>query len=79
MTRLDGTILDEFNKPVENATITIPASGQFALSDDRGQFTIKTIAPGIETIYVIHRDFQKFETDLHLENDIIYTITLKHD
>jgi hypothetical protein len=62
--------------PVENATITIPAEGMYALSDDHGNFTIANVPPGIITIYVIHRHHQKYETDIHLNDDMFVDISL---
>ena len=79
MPTLTGQILDNSHLPVENATITIPAEGMYGLSDDRGNFKIDDVPPGIITIYVIHRHFQKFETDLHLGGDLFVEISLNHD
>ena len=76
MPRLTGKVMDMSAQPVENATITIPSAGLFALSDEKGSFAIDSIPPGIQTIYVVHRNFQKFGADVHLEGDMFVTLEL---
>ena len=79
MVTLSGQVVDGSHMPVENATITVPAEGLFALTNDRGMFTIPNLPNGIITIYVIHRHFQNYETDVHLDSDTGITITLVHE
>lgn len=76
MPRVEGYTLDNNEVPVENATITIPAAGMFALSDDHGKFVIEDVPPGTYTLFVVHRDFQKLGADLRLVEDMVITINL---
>jgi hypothetical protein len=76
MPRIEGQTVDNHNQPVENATITIPSAGLFALSDEHGRFEIDNIPPGIHTLYVVHRNFQKFGADLRLVEDMVVTLEL---
>jgi hypothetical protein len=76
MVTVDGFILDKSQKPIENATITIPTEGLFALSDETGYFIITGVSPGIHTIYAIQRFYDKFEADVNLSEDMEVTINL---
>jgi iron complex outermembrane receptor protein len=76
MPRVTGHVVDEHNNPVENATITIPSAGVFALSDEQGNFAIDNVFPGIHTLYVVHRNFQKFGADVSLVEDMFVTLEL---
>jgi hypothetical protein len=76
MVTVDGFILDKSQKPVENATITIPTQGLFALSDENGYFIIPDVFPGIHTIYAIQRHYDKFEADINLSENMTVTINL---
>jgi len=76
MPRITGRIVDDHNNPVENATITIPTAGVFALSDDRGNFEIENVSPGDHMIFVVHRNFQKFEADLSMIDDLFVSFEL---
>lgn len=76
MSRLEGYILDNTNTPVENATVTIPAAGLFALSDERGSFVIDDVPPGVYTVYVVHRKFQKLGADVNISEDMVVTFNL---
>ena len=76
MPRVTGKTLDNNNNPIENATITIPSAGLFALSDEQGNFVIDNVPPGMHTLYVVHRHFQKFGADLHLNEDMDVTLQM---
>ena len=76
MPTMQGIVVDTNGAPVENATITIPAAGMFALSDENGNFTIENVPPGIQTVYVVHRNFQKFYADVNLAVDMNVTLEL---
>jgi hypothetical protein len=76
MPRIIGKVVDVNNQPVENATITIPTAGLFALSDEHGDFVIDNVPAGIQTLYTIHRNFQKFAADVHLSEDMNVTLEL---
>lgn len=76
MPRVDGFITDNNNNPVENATITIPSAGLFDLSDEKGRFVIEDIPAGTHTLFVVHRNFQKFGADLRLVEDMVVTLEL---
>ena len=76
MVTVDGFVLDNANRPVENATIVIPAQHLFALSGEHGEFVITDVTPGIYTIYAIQRYYDKFETDVNVSVDTTVTINL---
>ena len=76
MTHVQGFILDNRNNPVENATITIPAVGKFALSSEDGFFEIQGVPTGLYRVNVIHRNFQKFGADVRLLEDTDIVINL---
>jgi hypothetical protein len=71
-----GRVTDNNGNPVENATITIPTAGVFALSDEHGNFDIENVLPGTHTLYVVHRNFQKFAADLSMIDDLFVTLEL---
>jgi hypothetical protein len=79
MAILTGQVVDNSHVPVENATITIPAEGRFALTNEKGMFEIQNIPEGIITIYVIHRHYQNYETEIHLNSDLDVMLTLAHE
>lgn len=76
MVTLDGFILDNNQKPVENSTITIPALSLFALSGEDGYFVITDVFPGIYTIFALQRFYDKFEVDINMSEDMTITINL---
>ena len=76
MSHIQGIVIDNRGNPVENATITIPSAGRFALSADDGFFEIDGILGGLHRINVIHRNFQKFGADVRILEDTDITITL---
>jgi hypothetical protein len=78
MPNIHGTVVDKNSHPVENATIALPTSGQFALSDERGFFEIADVPPGISRVNVVHRKFQKFSADLMFTNDTQLSIDLDY-
>jgi hypothetical protein len=76
MPRITGRIVDDHNNPVENATITVPTEGVFALSDDHGNFEIEEVSTGNHVVFVVHRNFQKFAADLSMVGDLFVTFEL---
>jgi len=76
MPHITGFVLDNSDRPVENATITLPSASLFALSGDRGDFEISDVPPGIQRVNVVHRRFQKFGADLRIVEDMEITINL---
>jgi hypothetical protein len=76
MVTVDGFILDKEEKPVENATVAIPTMGLFSLSDENGYFFIPGVMPGIHTVHVIQRFYDKFSADINLSEDMSITINL---
>jgi hypothetical protein len=76
MPHINGFVLDNSDHPVENATITLPSAGLFALSGERGDFEIDGVPPGYQRINVVHRRFQKFGADLRIVEDMEITINL---
>ncbi len=76
MPHITGFVLDNSDHPVENATITLPSAGLFALSGERGDFEIADVPPGFQRINVVHRRFQKFGADLRIVEDMEITINL---
>jgi iron complex outermembrane receptor protein len=76
MPRVMGIVTDNNGNPVENATITIPTAGVFALSDEHGNFVIDDVSPGTHTLFAVHRNFQKFAADLSIINDLMVTLEL---
>ena len=76
MTHVHGLVLDNRDNPVENATITIPAVGKFALSGEDGTFVIQDVPSSLYRINVIHRHFQKFSADVRLLEDTDIIINL---
>ena len=76
MVTVDGFILDSSQKPIENATVTIPTQSLFSLSDETGYFIITDVTPGIYTIYVVQRFYSKFEADINLSEDMDITVNL---
>ena len=76
MSRITGYVLDNSDRAVENATITLPSAGLFALSDEHGYFEINDVPPGIQRINVVHRRFQKFGADQRIIEDMEIIINL---
>ena len=76
MPRIEGRVVGTSGEPVENATITIPTAGVFALSDENGSFAIENVPPGIQTMFVVHRHYQKFGGDVHLDGDMFVTLEM---
>ena len=76
MPHITGFVLDNNDKPVENATITLPSAALFALSGERGDFEVSDVPPGYQRINVVHRRFQKFSADLRIAEDMEITINL---
>jgi hypothetical protein len=76
MPNVTGWVLDNSERPVENATIALPSAGLFALSSDTGFFEIPDVPPGIQRFNVVHRRFQKFVADLMIVEDMEITINL---
>jgi len=60
MGSLRGFVTDEFQHPVENATIALPQIGDFALSHQDGSFLIEDVPNGSYTIHVIQRYYKPF-------------------
>jgi hypothetical protein len=76
MVTVDGFVLDNNEKPIENATVVLPLQHLFALSGEDGYFIITDVSPGIHTVYAIQRFYDKFETDVNLSEDMRITINL---
>jgi hypothetical protein len=76
MVAVEGYVVDNNGNPVENATVTIPTQGLFALSDDNGYFVMNGVSPGIHTVYAIQRFYEKFGADVNISEDTVITITL---
>ena len=76
MVTADGFVLDNSQKPVENATVVVSMTGLFALSGEDGYFRIDDVPPGIYTIYAIQRFYDKFETDMNLSENMQIIINL---
>jgi hypothetical protein len=76
MPHVTGWVLDNRERPVENATIALPSAGLFALSNDEGFFEVSDVPPGIQRFNVVHRRFQKFVADLRIIEDMEITINL---
>jgi protocatechuate 3,4-dioxygenase beta subunit len=76
MSFLQGAVVDDKGHPVENATITVPAAKVFALSDENGQFMVEGIPPGLYTVYVVHRNFQKLGGNVDLSGDTFVTFEM---
>jgi hypothetical protein len=76
MPHITGFVLDNNERPVENATVALPIAGLFALSGDNGFFEIADVPPGYQRFNVVHRRFQKFVADLRIIEDMEITINL---
>ena len=76
MPNVTGWVLDNSERPVENATIALPSAGLFALSGDNGFFEVANVPPGYQRFNVVHRRFQKFVSDLRIVEDMTIYINL---
>ncbi len=74
---LSGKVVDnKTNHPVEFASILIAESGQWAITDSKGQFTIKEVTQGKLTLTVQCLGFQKRSWSMNITNSIT-NLTLK--
>jgi len=71
MGSIRGFVTDEFNKPVENATIAMPQIGYFALSHQDGSFLIDEIPNGVYTLHVIQRYYKPFVFKFDVYSDML--------
>ncbi len=77
MPTVSGFVRDEFGKPVENATIAVPAAYKFALSHQDGSFRID-LPEGIYTMHIVQRFYKRASYKLDVYADMIITgIVLK--
>jgi hypothetical protein len=76
MPYITGWVLDNNQRPIENATVALPSAGLFALTNEQGHFDIDNVPDGIQRINVVHRNFQKFIADLRVVEDMEFTINM---
>ncbi len=68
---LGGKVVeDKSNKPVEYASLLIAESGQWAVTDAKGQFTIKGVAQGRLTLTVQCLGYQKRSWTMNISKSI---------
>lgn len=76
-----GTVTDkESTLPVEFATIIIEATGQWAIADAKGQFTIKSVRPCTTAVTVSCLGYVTDRREITISKDILsYKISLNPD
>jgi len=76
MPYVHGFVIDKHKRPIENATIALPSASMFALSGEDGFFEFEDVPSGIQRFNVVHRNFQKFVSDLMIVQEMEITIDL---
>lgn len=71
---LDGTVQDDKNKPISNATIIISSKNDSkatfqTVSNKEGKFKIKNISIGYYNMKVSHLEYETYNNDLSLKKD----------
>lgn len=71
-----GKVLDENNKPLAGASVTIKGSSKSTVTNNGGEFTLKDVKPGT----TVSISFQGYENgNLEISDQTSYSITLKPD
>lgn len=78
---LDGTVQDDKNRPISNATIIISSKNDSkatfqTVSNKEGKFKIKNISIGYYNMKVSHLEYETYNNDLSLEKDTSTNVLL---
>lgn len=77
---LSGTVLDKKNNPVEFAAVVLEKTEQWAVADSRGNFTIRNVPPGKNTITVSCLGYVSDVKEITVNRDILnYRVFLSDD
>ena len=77
---VEGKVIDENNRPIDYAYVTIAESGLWAITNDKGFFSIKGIAEGKQTVNVQCLGYQKRSWQMNITKNVLnLRLILKED
>ena len=77
---LEGKVVDDSNRPIGYAYVTIAESGLWAISNERGFFIIKGVAEGKQTVNVQCLGFQRRSWQMNITKSVYnLRLILKED
>ena len=77
---VEGKVMDENNRPIDYAYVTIAESGLWAITNDKGFFSIKGVAEGKQTVNVQCLGYQKRSWQMNITKNVLnLRLILKED
>ena len=77
---VEGKVIDESSRPIDYAYVTIAESGLWAITNDKGFFSIKGIAEGKQTVNVQCLGYQKRSWQMNITKNVLnLRLILKED